>query len=359
LKSPEYAVWSDRLFAAGFICATWPTAYGGKDWTAIQSTIFAEECFRAGVPTVTRGMGETLAGPAIMAHGTQEQKDYFLPRIISGEDSYCQGFSEPGAGSDLAAVAARGVIEGDEIVITGQKVWTSGFYRANMIFILVRTDPDAPKHKGISYVLLPFTKENGIDMMPIRMITGDAEFGEEFFEGARAPLFNVIGGLNNGWTVAMGTLGHERTGAATTRANRLEREFWALVERARGLGRASDPVVRQQLAWAYTTVQTIKYQGLRVLAQVATGRAPGPESSLTKVLWSEYEQRFGEIAMAIEGANALVRAPSQEPDDLNPGDYVLTHWQNQFLFSRSHTIYSGSSEIQRNIISERVLGMPR
>jgi alkylation response protein AidB-like acyl-CoA dehydrogenase len=191
------------------------------------------------------------------------------------------------------------------------------------------------------------------------MISGAAEFGHEYFDGSRAPLFNIIGGINNGWKVAMTTLGHERSGSATTSAMRYEKQFWALVETARKNGKTNDPVVRQQLAWAYANVQVIKYQGLKILAQIAAGKEPGPEASMTKLFWSDYEQRLGEIAVGIEGAEALVRAESDGPHEREPGDYIPNFWQNVFLFSRAHTIYSGTNEIQRNIISERVLGMPK
>ncbi|MDR1998611.1 MAG: acyl-CoA dehydrogenase family protein [Frankiaceae bacterium] len=359
LTHPVYAEWSDRLLKAGMICASWPKEYGGQDWTALQNTIFAEEAFRAGVPTVSRGFGETMVGPSVMVNGTQEQKDYFLPRIITAEDVYCQGFSEPDHGSDLGAVATRGVIDGDEIVITGQKIWTSQYYRANMIFILVRTDTDAPKHRGISYVLLPFTAENHVEKHPVRQIYGGAEFGHEFFDGSRAPLFNIIGGINNGWRVAMTTLGHERTGSATIAYLQHERELQDLIARARELGRADDPVIRQQLAWAYAHVQVMRFSGLKVLAQIAAGKQPGPEASMTKLFRSDFQQRLGEIAVNIEGAAALVRDSSDGPHEREPGDYVPTRWQAAFLAGRSHTIYSGTNEIQRNIIAERVLGMPK
>ena len=359
LHSPIYAEWSARLLKAGMICASWPTEYGGQDWNAIQNTIFAEEAFRAGVPTVSRGFGESMVGPSVMVNGSQEQKDHFLPRIISGEDVYCQGFSEPDHGSDLGAVATRGIVDGDEIIITGQKVWTSQYYRANMIFVLVRTDTEVPKHRGISYVLLPFTAENGVDKRPLRQITGAAEFGHEYFDGSRAPVFNIIGGVNNGWRVAMTTLGHERSGSATIAYLQHEKEFWSLVELARTHGKDRDPVVRQQLAWAYSHVQVIRFLGLKILAQIAAGKEPGPEASMTKMFRSDFQQRLGEIAVGIEGPGALIRAESDGPHEREPGDYVLNTWQDHFLAGRSHTIYSGSNEIQRNIISERVLGMPK
>jgi alkylation response protein AidB-like acyl-CoA dehydrogenase len=295
-------------------------------------------------------MGESLVGPSIIVHGTPEQQAYFLPRIISGEDVYCQGFSEPNQGSDLAGVQTKAEVQGDEVVITGNKVWTSGAQRANMMFALCRNDPDAPKHAGLSYVLFPF-KHPKVQYRPIRQMSGAAEFCEDFIDGVRVPLFNVIGGLNNGWKVAMTTLGHERGGAATIQHLGYEREFWELVDTARKYGKDTDPLVRQQLAWAYTGVQVMKFSGLRTLAQVAEGRQPGPEASVAKLAWSEYHKRLGEIAVGIVGTDALVR-----PD--GPG-YPTNTWQNVFLSSRAGTIYSGTSEIQRNIIGERALGLPK
>jgi alkylation response protein AidB-like acyl-CoA dehydrogenase len=219
-----------------------------------------------------------------------------------------------------------------------------------MIFTLCRTNPDAPKHRGLSYVLVPM-KDNHIDARAVRQMTGAAQFGEEFFDGARAPLFNVIGGIDNGWRVAMTTLGFERGGNASTAHLRYEKQFWELVDLARKVGRERDPLVRQNLAWAYTHVQIMRFSGLRMLAQLAEGKDPGPEASTSKLFWSEYQKRLGEIAADLRGAPGLIR-----PD----GDgYPIDAWQEVFLASRAGTIYSGTSEIQRNIIAERALGLPR
>jgi len=347
---PAYAEWEAKLADKRLICPLWPEEFGGQGMDAVRGAVLNEEFYRAGVPRVTRGMGEWLVGPSVMVHGTPEQRAYFLPRIISGEDVYCQGFSEPGHGSDLAGVQTRGVVDGDELVITGQKVWTSGAGRANRMFLLCRTDPDAPKHAGLSYVLIDFTGP-GVQYRPIKQMSGSAEFCEDFIDGVRVPLFNVIGGLNNGWKVAMTTLGHERGGAATIQHLGFEREFWELVDTARKYGKDTDPLVRQQLAWAYTGVQVMKFSGLRTLAQVAEGKQPGPEASVAKLAWSEYHKRLGEIAVGIVGTDALVRPEG--------ADYSTTNWQNVFLSSRAGTIYSGTSEIQRNIIGERALGLPK
>jgi alkylation response protein AidB-like acyl-CoA dehydrogenase len=350
LASPAYAEWDRRLTGAKLICPHWPSEYGGQDMDAVRLAVLNEEFYRAGVPRVDRGMGESLVGPSIIGHGTPEQKAEFLPPIISGEHRYCQGFSEPNHGSDLAAVETRGEVDGDEIVITGQKVWTSGAMYANKMFILCRTDPTVPKHSGISYVLIDFT-DPAITYRPIKQMSGAAEFAEDFFDGVRAPLFNVIGGLNNGWRVAMTTLANERGGRATVQHLGFEREYWELVETARKYGKNSAPLVRQQLAWAYTQVQLMKFSGLRTMAALAAGRVPGPEASVAKLFWSEYHKKLGEIAVGIVGTDALVRPEG--------GDYATTQWENVFLSSRPGTIYSGTSEIQRNIIGERVLGLPK
>jgi len=359
----SYRHWTERLLEARLVCPQWPEKFGGQGLSGVQVAVLNEEFHRAGVPRVTRGMGESLVGPSIIVHGTEEQKAHFLPRIISGEDRYCQGFSEPNHGSDLAAVETKGVVDGDEVVISGQKVWTSGAHLANWIFILCRTDPEAPKHRGLSFVLAPL-HDNGIEVRPLRQATGASGFSQEFIDGCRAPLFNVIGGLNNGWRVAMTTLGNERGGSATTQHLRYEREFWALVDEATKRGRVGEALVRQDLAWAYTHVQLMRFQGLRLLATLAAKREPGPEASVNKLFWSEYHKRFGEVAVGLLGPDAMLAgegdAPSGEPDgEGEPGSYHLARWQATFVSSRAGTIFSGTSQIQRNIIGERALGLPK
>src|SRR5580700_1277876 len=232
IADPAYTEWEHTLADTRLICPQWPAEFGGQGMEAVRIAVLNEEFYRAGVPRVIRGMGEALVGPSIIVHGSAEQQAYFLPRIISGEDRYCQGFSEPGHGSDLAAVETKGEIDGDEIVVTGQKVWTSGAAYANMMFALCRTDPSVPKHAGLSYVLFDFT-DPGVTYRPIRQMSGAAEFAEDFIDGVRAPLFNIIGGLNNGWRVAMTTLGHERGGRATVQHLGFEREYWERSEERR------------------------------------------------------------------------------------------------------------------------------
>jgi alkylation response protein AidB-like acyl-CoA dehydrogenase len=336
------------------MCVAWPREYGGAGLSGVEVSIMNEEFGRAGVPRLTRGMGESLVGPAIIAHGTEEQRRRFLAPIISGEHDYCQGFSEPEAGSDLASLRTAGVVEGGELVITGQKVWTSGFWKANMIFVLCRTNPEVPKHAGISYVLVPIERDggpNGIEFRPINRMTGKALFAETFLTGARAPLDNVIGGLDNGWRVAMTTLGSERGGSATTQHVAFLHQFWQLVEEVRKRGLIEDVRVREQLAWAYSQVETIRFAGLQLVADLAaggTGRGLG-NGSTSKIRWSEYQRRMTEIAMDLLGPDALVVGPG----------YELGPWQEEFMVTRSHTIWGGTAEVQRNIVAERVLGLPK
>ncbi len=351
--------WTDKLHEAGYLCVSWPEEFGGKGLTGIEVAVMNEEFARANVPRVTRGMGEWLVGPSIIVWGTDEQKAFFLPRIIDGTDRYCQGFSEPDAGSDLAGLKTKGVVDGDEVIITGQKVWTSGAQQANMMFCLARTDPDAPKHKGISYILTPMTSDdergdNGFELRPIKQPTGGSHFTETFITEARAPLFNVIGGLNNGWRVTMTTLGNERGGNATTQHVQYTKQFWEAVELAKKYGKTDDPIVRQDLAWAFSHVEIMRFNGLKTLSEVVAKKEPGPGASINKMFWSEYSQRFAEIIMNIRGADSLVNPPSDDP-----ATYAPDKWTTNFLSTRSVTIWGGTAQVQRNIVGERVLGLPK
>ena len=359
--APAAKAWSKKLHEAGYMCVSWPKEYGGRGLTGIEVAVMNEEFGRANVPRITRGMGEWLVGPSIIVWGTDEQKAQFLPRIIDGTDRYCQGFSEPDAGSDLAGLKTRGVIDGDEVVITGQKVWTSGAQAANMMFCLCRTDPDAPKHRGISYVLLPMFhadgSSNGIELRPIRQITGSAHFTETFLTESRAPVANVIGGLNNGWRVTMTTLGNERGGHATTQHVPFAKEFWEVVELARTQGRSKDSTVRQQLAWAYSHVEIMRFQGLKLLSETLAKKEPGPAASINKMFWSEYARQFADITMNIRGAESML-LPALAAD-AKPGDYVPDAVTTNFFSTRSATIWGGTAQVQRNIVGERVLGLPK
>lgn len=354
---PGLSAWARKLTEAGYMCVAWPVEYGGRGLSGLEVAVLNEEFARANVPRITRGMGEWLVGPSIIVWGTEEQKRHFLPRIVDGTDRYCQGFSEPDAGSDLASLKTRGVTDGDEIVISGQKVWTSGATEANMMFCLCRTDTDAPKHAGISYVLLPMRTEsqepNGIELRPIRQPHGVSHFTETFLSEARAPLGNIIGGLNNGWRVTMTTLGNERGGNATTQHVEFTRQFWAAVGILRENGRVADPVVRQDLARAFTHVEIMRYNGLKVLSEVIARKEPGPGASVNKMFWSEYVQWFTERMMNARGAEAMLAAG--EPG----GPYALDRWSSLFFQHRSSTIWGGTAQVQRNIVGERVLGLPK
>ena len=298
----------------------------------------------------------------ITLYGTEEQKQRHLPKIVSGEVRWCQGYSEPGSGSDLASLRTKGELDGDEWVINGQKVWTTQAQHADYCFLLCRTDPDAPKHKGISFLLVPMDQP-GIEVRPIKMISGDSEFNEVFYTDARCAKENVVGGVNNGWGVAMSLLGFERGEAAATGPIRYEAELERLTELARSKGVADDPVVRQKLAWCYSKVQIMRYNGMRVLTQFLQGHHPGPDAAIGKLYWSEYHKVVTELAVEIMGADALFiegRRPSSSFSADDPGaPNVSGSWVNTFLNARAGTIYAGSSQIQRNIIGEMILGLPK
>ncbi len=350
-------LWIDLLRQHRWLCLNWPEEVGGRGLSGLEAAAVNAEFSRAGLVRPNLGMGENLVGPAIIVHGSDDQKAHFLPRILTGEDRYCQGFSEPSAGSDLANVQTRGILDGDELVITGQKVWTSWYWDATVVFALVRTNPEASKHEGISYVLIPVDRDgegnprNGVEFRPLRQIGGDSHFAETFLDDARAPLFNVIGGLGNGWKVSKTTLGNERGGSAVTLYRRFESGLEGLIAEAKSRGASEDPVTRQRIVAAYTQVQLIRLAGMRILASLLDDTDPGPVASLTKMLWSEHHKRFTDLAMDVLGADALL---VEEGDPYRPGP-----WQAEFLGSRSSTIWGGTSEIQRNIVGERVLGLPR
>jgi alkylation response protein AidB-like acyl-CoA dehydrogenase len=348
--------WVDLVRQHRWLCLNWPEEVGGRGLSGLEAAAVDAEFTRAGVERPSLGMGERLVGPAIIVHGTDEQKKRLLPRILDGTDRYCQGFSEPDAGSDLANVQTRGVVDGDELVITGQKLWTSWFWDATMCFALVRTEVTADRHDGISYVLVPLDRDedfqpgNGVELRPLRHLGGEAHFAETFFDGTRAPLANVIGGLGNGWRVSKTTLGNERGGSAATAYLQHQTTLEALITEARRRGRTSDPAIRQRLAQAHTRVQLIRYGGLRTLAGLLDSGDPGPQASTAKLLWSEHHRAIGELAMDVLGADALA---------IGELSSEVGRWHAEFLGSRSSTIWGGTSEIQRNIVAERVLGLPR
>jgi hypothetical protein len=336
--------WERLLGAHGWVGIGWPAPHG-RDLPLMQQVIFHEEYAGARAPHRVNHMGENLLAPTLIANGTPAQHERFLPAIAHGEELWCQGYSEPNAGSDLANVATRAVADGDEWVITGQKVWTSLAHLADWCLLLARTDPGSARHHGLSYLLVPM-RQDGIEIRPIVQLTGTSEFNEVFFDGARAPLSNVVGEVGDGWRVAMATLGFER-GVATLGqqigfADELDRVF----EVARRTGRIDDPLIADRLTQAWIELRVMRYTALRMLAV----DPPGAEASISKLLWAPWHQRLGELAMAVQGADSLdVGETATDYDTL----------QRLYLFSRSDTIYGGSNEIQRDILARRMLGLPR
>ena len=275
---------------------------------------------------------------------------------------WCQGYSEPNAGSDLGNVGLRGVLDGDQWILNGQKIWTSAGHLADHIFTLARTDPDAPKHKGISFLLVDM-RQPGIEVRPIKMISGESEFNEVFYTDARCPKENVVGGINNGWAVAMSLLGFERGEAAATAPIHYEGEVQRLIALAKEKGLADDPVIRQRLAWCWSKTRIMRYNGQRVLTQFLAGHHPGPDAAIGKLYWSEYHKVVTELAMDILGADALHwegRPPSSAFSVDDPGaPNSPSSWIGTFLNARAGTIYAGSSQVQRNIVGEMILGLPK
>ncbi|MDQ3385772.1 MAG: acyl-CoA dehydrogenase [Actinomycetota bacterium] len=356
--------WRKTLYDNGMLGLSWPQAYGGAGLTPLELVVVAEEFAKAGVPSGGPNdvFGIQMVGNTILRWGTEEQKAHFLPRILSGADRWCQGYSEPDAGSDLANLGCKAVLDGDEWVINGQKIWTSAGHLADWIFVLARTDPDAPKHKGISFLLVPMT-QRGVEVRPIEMISGESEFNEVFFTDARCPKENVVGEVNGGWAVAMTLLGYERGEAAAVLPIRYRSELDRLTALARERGRHTDPVVRQRLAWCHSKVEIMRYLGMRALTKFVAGEHPGADSAISKLYWSEYHKVVTELAVDILGPDALVptgRPPSSSFQTDDPGAPNSTaSWVGTFLNARAGTIYAGTSQVQRNIIGEMVLGLPK
>jgi alkylation response protein AidB-like acyl-CoA dehydrogenase len=336
--------WERLLGAHGWIGLGWPREHGGRGAALMQQVVFHEEYARAQAPHRVNHIGENLLAPTLLACGSDEQRARFLPGIRAGEELWCQGYSEPGAGSDLAGVRTTAVRDGDEWVVTGQKVWTSLAHVADWCFVLARTDPEASKHAGLSYLLVPM-KQPGIDIRPIVQITGTSEFNEVFFDGARTSVDNVVGVPGDGWRVAMATLGFERGVATLGQQIGFARELDHVIDVARRTGAIDDPVIADALTQAWIELKVMRYTALRMLAV----EQPGVEASISKLLWSRWHRRLGELAMQVRGAAATVTGADGELDEL----------QRLFLFTRADTIYGGSDEIQRNIIATRMLGLPR
>ncbi|HUF97864.1 MAG TPA: acyl-CoA dehydrogenase family protein [Ilumatobacter sp.] len=356
--------WRATLYQAGYLAPGWPVEYGGGGLSSLEQVILAEEFVKAGVPTggPNDTFGIQMLGNTLLLCGTDEQKQHYLPRILSGEDTWCQGYSEPNAGSDLANVGLKAERDGDQWVMNGQKIWTSAGHLADHIFTLARTDPDASKHKGISFLLVDM-RQPGIEVRPIQMISGESEFNEVFYTDATTPVDHIVGGLNDGWRVAMTLLGFERGEAAATGPIRFRGEVDRLLLLAKERGVNNDPVIRQRLAWAYGQVQIMRFNGMRVLTQFLQGHHPGPDAAISKLYWSEYHKLVTELALDIIGAEAMTpsgREPSSAFSTDDAGAPNTTgSWVGTFLNARAGTIYAGSSQVQRNIVGEMVLGLPK
>jgi alkylation response protein AidB-like acyl-CoA dehydrogenase len=335
----ERLAWHRHLAAAGWTCLGWPAEFGGRGASLARQVIFHEEYARAGAPARVSIIGEELLGPTLIAFGTQEQKKLFLPPVKNVTELWCQGFSEPGAGSDLASVATRATLDGGQWVITGQKIWTSGAHQADWCFVLARTEPGSTRGQGLSYLLVPMDQP-GVTVRPIRQLTGTSEFNEVFFDGARTGAAHVVGPPGDGWRVARATLATERGAAMLGLQTGFRRELDDLIAVARRTGAAADPLLRDQLARAWIGLEAVRAYALDTLG----GDNAAAQASVLKILWSRWHQDLGELALAVLGA------PSLAGDD---------EWRRLFLFTRAETIYGGSQEIQRNIIATRALGLPR
>jgi alkylation response protein AidB-like acyl-CoA dehydrogenase len=343
--------WHRRLYEAGYIGATWPPEYGGHGRSAVENAILQEELERADAPAAVNGLGIGLCGPAILHHGTEEQKRRFLRPMLTAEEIWCQGYSEPGAGSDLAAIATRAERRGDHYVVNGQKTWTSLAHRADWCFALVRTDPQAKKHEGIGFLLIDM-QAAGISVQPITQITGVREFNEVYFDAVEVPVSNLVGSPTQGWRIANTVLGYERGANTLSLYARYRRWLERILDSSRERNGASGELIRQRVAQLATDVEILRLSSLRQLTALARGDPPGPESSIQKLYWSELDQRFHRLAVDLQGVfGQLVRGSARAVDD--------GIWQFHELNSRRFTIARGTSEIQRNIISERVLGLPR
>ena len=331
--------WDRHLAKAGYTCVGWPAEFGGRGLTLEQQVIFHEEYARANAPARVAVVGEELLGPTLIAFGTPSQQRRFLPPIRAVEELWCQGYSEPGAGSDLASVSTSAVLDGNEWVITGQKVWTSLAHVADWCFVLARTVQGSHRHQGLSYLLVPM-EQPGVQVRPIRQLTGTSEFNEVFFDAACTPADLVVGEAGDGWRVAMATLGFERGVAMLGHQVRFQRELTDVIGVACANGTLEDPVIRERLTRAWIGLEVIRAYTLR---------DGGPQPNVAKLLWGRWHRGLGELAMEVIGAPSLLAGD----------DYELDEWQRLFLFSRAETIYGGSDEIQRNVIAHRILGLPK
>ena len=345
----ERIKWEQFLGQSGWAAIGWPKAFGGRGASLMEQVIFAEEYARAGAPGRLTHIGLELAAPTIMAFGSDEQKARFLPKIRDAEELWCQGFSEPGAGSDLSNIRTKARREGDEWVIEGQKIWTSHAQHSDWCFLLCRTEEGSRNHKGLSFLLVPMDQP-GIDVRPIKQLTGDAEFNEVFFDGARTKADLVVGGEGNGWKVAMATLTFERGVSTLAQQANFRNELDEIIALAKANGTAKDPIIRQRLAEAEMGLRVQRYNALRTLTNAESGTF-SREGYIAKIFWASWHRELGKLAMDIMGPEAELISQDH--------DYKMKRLQNLFLFSRSDTIYAGTNQVQRNIIAERALMMPK
>jgi alkylation response protein AidB-like acyl-CoA dehydrogenase len=336
--------WEQELGKAGWVGLGWPVEHGGRGASLTQQVIFAEEYTRAGAPARVNHMAENLLGPTLIAFGTREQQERYLPPILRGEELWCQGYSEPNAGSDLANVQTRGTLSADGAtwLVTGQKVWTSLAHWADRCFVVCRTEPGSVRHRGLSYLLVPL-RQPGVEIRPIVQITGTSEFNEVFFDEARCDVADVVGAVGDGWRVAMGTLAFERGVSTLAQQIGFERELQRIIDHARESARLADPVLRQRITDTWIGLRLMRYNALRVMSGLEDGGTPGPEASISKLQWATWHRDMADLGM----------------DVLGPASLIDEDAQRLFLFTRADTIYGGSNEIQRNVIGERVLGLPR
>lgn len=343
--------WQRRMHAAGYVGMDWPREFGGRGAAITEMVILYQEMARAESPQLVNRGGVSMLGPTLMKHGTPAQQARFLPKILAADELWCQGFSEPNAGSDLANLQMRAVLEGDELIINGQKVWTSMAHVADWCFLLVRSDPVAPKHKGISFLLVDM-KTPGITVLPLRQITGEAEFNEVFFDNVRVPAVNLVGKLNEGWSVAITTLAYERDLLTFIRHISLRNALHRLVRLVREQKKSADPIVRQKIAGLWIGEQALQLNGYRSLTKILRGGAPGPEGSTAKLFWSHVDEELAQVATEVIGPYAqIAHGSSWAPDE--------GQWEFYELLARASGIRGGTSEILRNILAERVLGLPK
>ena len=345
-EGPEMREWSRALYDAGYVGLTWPEEYGGGSAPYTHQAIFLEEMARAEAPPHVGVIGIGMAGPTIIAHGNEDQKARYLQPLLSAEEIWCQGFSEPGAGSDLAGVRTSSTLDDGHFVVNGQKVWSSFAHIADFCILLTRSDPDSSRHAGLTYLIVDMHAP-GVEVRPLRQITGEAEFNEIFFTGVEVPEENVVGEIGGGWQVAMTTLLHERGTLGFALTAGLEAQIQKLIALARDRG--ADALQRDRIAREWIEMQAVRYTNYRSLSALMKSGTPGPEGSISKLVWSEANQRVTKLALEILGPDAALR------DDNAPyGGY----WQYQQLRSRGNTIEAGTSEVLRNIVAERVLGLP-